>query len=164
MRPTTWRLVLAIAALSGAVSFGVVSVWTSMSGALPEVPWPTAVLLVLFAAGVLLAALVLRPRMRRDKGRRPMDPLVAARFAVLALTSTRAGSFFVGVYGGYLAVAASHLDVAYRRRMVVVSGLCVLGAVLLVVAGWVLERACRLPPPSAASSANGASGAEGVPT
>jgi len=45
--------------------------------------------------------------------------------------------------------------VAYRRRMVVVSGLCVLGAVLLVVAGWILERACRLPPPAAANGASG---------
>ncbi len=150
MHPTTWRLVLTIALVAAALSFGIVSAWTAMSGSLPEVPWPTAVLLALFAGGVLVAALVLRPRMRRDKGRPPLDPLVAARFAVLALTSTRAGAFLVGAYGGYLAAAASNLEVAYRRRMALVSGLCVLGALALVLAGWVLERSCRLPPPSTA--------------
>lgn len=152
MRATTWRLVLAIAALSGAGSFAVLTVWTSSSASLPEVPWATAVLIAVFAGGVLLAALVLRPRLRRDNGRLPIDPRLAVRFAVLALTSTRAGAFFVGVYGGFLALSLEHLDVEYRRRMAIVSGVCVLAAGFLVVAGWILERACRLPPPEDADA------------
>ena len=147
MRATTWRLLVAIAFVSGVLSWTVLRVWTNDTGNLPEVPWPTAVVIALFGVSVLFSALVLRPRIRHKEGTRPVEPLVSARFGVLSLASSRAGALFIGVYGGFLAIALTDLTVDYRRHIALVSGLCVLAAGVLVAAGLVLERICRLPPP-----------------
>ena len=47
---------------------------------------------------MLVVALALRPRLRGRPGHDPVNPIVAARFAVLALACSRAGALFVGVY------------------------------------------------------------------
>jgi TctA family transporter len=146
VKATTWRLLVAIALVSGVVSWGLLRAWTNSRGALPQVPWLTAVVIGVFGAIVLVSALLVRPRIRRKEGHRPLDPLVAARFAVLSLASSRAGALFVGLYGGFLATAVSDLTIDYRRHVAVVSGLCVLASALLVAGGLVLERVCRLPP------------------
>jgi hypothetical protein len=147
VRATTWRLLVAITFVSGVLSWTVLRVWTNDTGNLPEVPWPTAVVIALFGVSVLFSALLLRPRIRHKEGTRPVEPLVSARFGVLSLASSRAGARFIGVYGGFLAIALTDLTVDYRRHIAVVSGLCVLAAGVLVTAGLVLERICRLPPP-----------------
>jgi Protein of unknown function (DUF3180) len=146
VKATTWRLLLAIALVSGVVSWGVLRAWTNSRGALPQVPWLTAVVIGVFGAAVLVSALVLRPRLRHKEGHRPLSPLVAARFGVLSLASSRAGALFVGLYGGFFANAVSDLTIDYRRHVALVSGLCVLASGLLVAGGLVLERVCRLPP------------------
>ncbi len=146
MRATTWRLLLAIAGVSGLLSWGLLRAWTNNIGALPEVPWPTAVVIAVFGLAVLASALLLRPRIRRAQGHRPLEPLVAARFAVLSLASSRAGALFVGGYGGFLALALGDLTTDYERHIALVSGLCVLASCVLVAGGLVLERTCRLPP------------------
>jgi hypothetical protein len=147
MKPTTWRLLVAIALVSGVISWAVLRVWTNGRGALPEVPWPTAVVIALFGLSVLFSALRLRPRILRREGHRPVEPMVSARFGVLSLASSRAGALFIGVYGGFLAIALTDLTIDYRRHIAIVSGLCVLSAGVLVAAGLVLERVCRVPPP-----------------
>jgi hypothetical protein len=148
VRATTWRLLVAIAAVSGVLSWGLLRAWTNHLGALPEVPWPTAVVIAFFGVAVLLSAFFLRPRIRHADGHKPLEPLVAARFGVLSLASSRAGALFVGAYGGFLALALSDLTIDYRRRIALVAGLCVLAGVILVTGGLVLERTCRLPPPT----------------
>ncbi len=167
MRPTTWRLLLAILAVAFALTWGALTVWESRSGMVPDVPWPSAVVLGVFGGAVLVVALALRPRLRAtrgaaagrrpDRGRgrgggpthEPVNPIVSARLAVLALACSRAGALFVGGYAAFLAVSLPDLDIAYRRHLALVSGACVLAAVLLVVAGLVLERELRLPEPPA---------------
>lgn len=146
MSPTRIRLLLGIAAVSAALTWSALRVWTAGSRTLPQVTWGAAVVLGVFGAAVLGAAVVLRPRLRRHPGHRPMPPLVAARFAALALASSRAGAALVGLYGGYLLTVADDLESAYRRQLAVAAGACLVAAVLLVVAGLVLERVCRLPP------------------
>jgi len=146
MRATTWRLLVAIAAVSGLLSWGLLHAWTNGVGGLPDVPWPTAVVIAVFGSAVLASALLLRPRIRHKEGHRPLEPLVAARYAVLSLASSRAGALFVGGYGGFLALALTDLTIDYRRHVALVSGLCVLASCVLVAGGLVLERVCRLPP------------------
>ena len=147
MKATTWRLLAGIAVVSGVLSWTGLRVWTNRSGGLPEVPWPTAVVIGLFGSGVLFSALALRPRLRGKEGARPVEPLVSARFGVLSLACSRAGALFVGAYGGFLATAVTDLTIDYRRHVALVSGLCVLASGVLVAAGLTLERICRLPPP-----------------
>ncbi len=166
MRPTTWRLLLAVAAVAFAVSWGALTVGQSRTGMIPDLPWPSAVVLAVFGGAVLVVALALRPRLGtarrgagvgrrperdhrwgRKRGRRPVNPIVTARFAVLALACSRAGALFAGGYAGFLAISLSDLSIEFRRHLAIVSGACVLAALLLMVAGLVLERELRLPPP-----------------
>lgn len=145
MTRTTWRLLVGIVLVGAAVTWALLQVWTSRYGGLPDVPWPTAVALALFGGAVLVAAIALRPRLQHREGHRPVDPLVSARFGVLSLACSRAGALFIGVYGAFLAAALTDLSIDFRRHVAIVSGACVLAAALLMAAGLVLERVCRLP-------------------
>ena len=147
VRATTWRLLLAIAVIAGVASWAVLYVQDSRYGDVPDVPWPSAVVLAVFGASILVVALALRPRLRRAEGHRPVDPLVSARFGVLSLACSRAGALFAGLYAGFLAMALSDLSIPFRRHLAFVSGACVLGALVLVSGALVLERVCRLPDP-----------------
>lgn len=146
MTRTRLRLLAGIAVVAAVLSWSVVRAWTTRAGALPQVPWTAAVVIAVVGASVLGAAVVLRPRLRHVEGHRPVPPLVAARFAVLALASSRAGAALVGLYGGYLLVVVQDLETAYRRGLALAAAACVLASLLLTVAGLVLERVCRLPP------------------
>lgn len=146
MKATTWRLLLGLAVVFGVLSWAVLRVWTGDFGGLPDVPWATAVVIGSAGLVVLGSAVVLRPRLRGKEGSRRVEPLVSARFAVLSLASSRAGASFIGVYGGFLAIALMDLDVDFHRHVAIVAALCVLASGLLMAAGLVLERICRLPP------------------
>ena len=152
MKATTWRLLLAIVGVSGLLSWGLLHAWTNGIGGLPDVPWPTAVVIAVIGVSILLSAVLLRPRIKGRAGHRRLQPLVAARYAVLSLAASRAGALFVGVYGGFLAIALTDLTIDYRRHVALVSGLCVVASCLLVAGGLVLERTCRLPPADPAES------------
>lgn len=147
MRPTTWRLLLGLAAIGFVLTWAVLTVGQSRTGTIPDVPWPSAVVLGVFGGAVLVVALALRPRLRGRPGHDPVNPIVAARFAVLALACSRAGALFVGVYAAFLALALTDLSIPYRRHLALVSGACLLGALLVLVAGLLLERLLRLPEP-----------------
>ena len=153
MRPTTWRLLLLVAVAGFVLAWAALTVVENRTGMVPDVPWPSAVVLGVFGGSVLVTALALRPRLKRREGHRPVDPIVAARFAVLALACSRAGALFVGVYGAFLALALTDLSIDFRRHLALVSGACVLAALLLVLAGLVLERLLRLPEPPVGSRA-----------
>jgi hypothetical protein len=164
VRPTTWRLLLGLAAIGFVVSYAILTVVESRTGMIPDVPWPSAVVLGVFGGAVLVVALTLRPRLRAPRGtgaldrrREPVNPIVAARFAVLALACSRAGALFVGVYAAFLAMALADLSIPYRRHLAWVSGACVLAALLVLVAGLVLERLLRLPEPPAGTPPDGRS-------
>ena len=119
MRPTSWRVLLAVAVLGGVSGWALVSVWKSWSGAPPGVPWTAPLTLGVLAAGFAVAAVTLRPRLRREEGHRPVDPFVAARAAVLAMAGSRAGAFVAGGYLGYAVFLLLDLSNAYRRSLLV---------------------------------------------
>lgn len=146
MKPTTWRLLLGVVAVSAALGWAVFRVWESARSELPNVPWSAPVVIGVFAVAVFFTALRLRPRLQRRKGHKPLHPLVAARYAALALATSRTGAVLVGVYGGYLAIVLTDLETDYRRRAAFAAGACVLAGAALVGAGLLLERECKLPP------------------
>jgi len=135
VRPTEIRHLLGWAAVAGVLVWALVRALAARA-ALPEIGW---------AAVIVLAALVLRPRIRRDKGATPVSPFTAARAAMLGLAASRAGAIVAGGYVGYLLVALGNWDAAFYRRAALVAGLAALAAVGLAVAGLVLERVCRIP-------------------
>jgi hypothetical protein len=121
-------------------------------GAVPALPVPAPVTMVLLAVAELGMAKVILDRLtrRRDaRGRprgRPLHPMQVARAVVLAKASSTAGAVLLGVYGGMFAwVLPRRAELALAERDAVISGLSALAALGLVLAALVLERACRTP-------------------
>ena len=109
-------------------------------------------MLGVFGGAVLVVALALRPRLRGRPGHDPVNPIVAARFAVLALACSRAGALFVGVYAAFLALALTDLSIPYRRHLALAAGRACWPLSCVLVAGLVLERLLRLPEPPPGST------------
>ncbi|HEY0214988.1 MAG TPA: DUF3180 domain-containing protein [Cellulomonas sp.] len=141
-RPTTLLLVAVVAAAAG---WAVVSVLSSRGIVLPAVPWLMVAVLVLIAAVVLAMGWSVRQYLR---GRRPrMDPIRAARTAVLAQAACYTGSLLAGWYAAQVIAVLGDLGIESQRSRAGSAGLAVLGAVVLAVVGLVVEWFCRVPPP-----------------
>ncbi len=145
MRPTSWKVLVAVALLGGVSGWALVNVWKSWTGAPPGVPWTAPLTLGVLAAGFAIAAVTLRPRLRREEGHRPVDPFVAARAAVLAMAGSRAGAFVAGGYLGYAVFLLVDLSNSYRRTLLWPVVLSIATAIALMVAALWLERVCRIP-------------------
>lgn len=101
------------------------------------------------AAALLIWTLLARKRIKPEKGKPKLDPILAARSAALAMSSSRVGSI---AFGFYLAVFAENLlleNSPASRTRVFVSLLTALASLLTVAIGLWLEHLCRLPKPPA---------------
>ena len=93
-----------------------------------------------------IAAHNTRARIERRPRAGVLNPLFVARLVVLAKASSLAGAIFAGAYGGVAVWALTRrgeLEFADRNLPPAIGG--VVGAVALVVAALLLERACRVP-------------------
>lgn len=141
-RPAT----LAVAALTTTAL-----AWLGISnfyGEMPTLPWLPPLTLLGLAIVEAFTAYSTKNRIDRKAGAGRIEPLIIARYVVLAKASALAGALFAGLYVGL----ASWLF-AERDRLVEVPNdlpqavVGVIGSVALVGAGLWLERACRVPPP-----------------
>jgi hypothetical protein len=144
MQATTLRHLGAIALVGVAVGYLGARFWDIWTGAPPTVPWAAPIVLLLLAVGFAGSAFLLRPRLQRREGHRPVDPFVAARTAVLALAGSRTGAAVAGVYLGYVGFLLVDLANDYRRRMLLVSAVAALCGVALALSALWLERVCRV--------------------
>lgn len=145
MTGTRVRVLVALAAVTASIGWGVVQLVTGQSGRVLPVPWLAAATMWILAVTVVLWAVISRPRLRRAPGARPMPPLVAARTAALAMAASRTGALVAGFYAGVaLASFPARITEAGSDAMwaAVVTGL---GALALVGAALWLEWLCRLP-------------------
>lgn len=139
MRPTRPATLLALAAAFAVLGYLLVDV---AYGSLPTLPLYAPVTIILLAIVEAAMARVVRDRLA-GKGRR-LDPLQAARAAVLAKASSTTGAVLLGGYGGVLAWLLPRRDsLALADRDAAVAGLSVLACLGLVVAALLLERSCR---------------------
>lgn len=141
-RPTTLIL-------SGVLAFAI-AFWfiRKYFGEIPNVTWLPGLTLAALAVIEVIAARTTRARVERRPRAGPLNPLLVARFAVLAKASSLAGSIFAGAYAGVAAWALSEQDrLTAAAQNVAPSIAGVVGGVALVVAALLLERACRVPEP-----------------
>lgn len=121
---------------------------------MPPLGWPPVVVIAGLAALEAVIAQNLwsrihgRARARAAAaGRAPLEPLMVARFAVLAKASSLGGALFAGFFAGllpWLIIESGRLPAASADLAPAIGGL-VASALLLAAALW-LERACRVPP------------------
>lgn len=147
MMPTRGSALLALFVGAAAVVWGGVRVAEGRGVVLPPLPVTAALPMAVLGAAVLVAALAIRRRLRGALGTKPPDPIAVARLAVLAKTCSHVGAIVAGGYAGYLLGLVSSLEIPGRRDRAVVALLAVAAATLLLGAGLVLERVCRVRPP-----------------
>jgi ABC-type thiamin/hydroxymethylpyrimidine transport system permease subunit len=145
MQPTRIRLLAAIAVICAAVGWGVVQVVEAWSGRLVPVPWAAAGALWLLAGAVAYWAFASRPRLQHRPGTKPMDPIVAARSAALAMAASRIGALVAGFYAGIAVGMASMLSTPSGQQTFWAASAASVGSLALTAAALWLEHLCRLP-------------------
>ncbi|WP_446220836.1 DUF3180 domain-containing protein [Micromonospora sp. IBHARD004] len=143
MGPTRISTLVVAALAAAAVA------WLLISGfyydVAPRLPWLPVVTLAGLAVLEAYAAVNTRGRIEgRRPGREPVNPLLVARFVVLAKASALAGAIFAGFYAGMTAwLFVERTNAAVDDRPAAGAGL--LASLALVGAALWLERACRVP-------------------
>ncbi|WP_405101298.1 DUF3180 domain-containing protein [Micromonospora sp. NBC_01412] len=122
--------------------------WLAISGfyyeGFPRLPWLPVVTLAALAVLEAYAAANTRGRLQRKAGRDPVNPLLVARFVVLAKASALAGAIFAGWCAGLTGwLFVERTQAATEDRPAAGAGL--LASLALVAAALWLERACRVP-------------------
>jgi hypothetical protein len=144
--PTRARLLVAILVISAAVGWGAATLVDAYADRSLPVPWTAALVMFLLALALALWARGTRARLAHAPGTKPMDPLVAARSAALAMAASRTGAIVAGFYAGAAIAFAPSWDVSAARERIVIALVTVVGAGLVVAAALWLERVCRVPP------------------
>jgi hypothetical protein len=113
----------------------------------PSLTWLPTFITIGLAVLELIAARATKARIERRPGAMPVDPLIAVRFVILAKASSLVGALFAGFFGAvalWLLAERGRLAAASGDLPPAVGGF--VGAILLLVAALMLERACRVPP------------------
>jgi Protein of unknown function (DUF3180) len=115
-------------------------------GSLPQIPLFAGATLGVLGAAEAVAGNMLRARIRRRPGTRPVQPLVAARAVLLAKASSLAGAIMTGVWGGLLAhVVPLAGDVTAAGSDTIAGAVGVVCALGLVAGALWLEHCLRTP-------------------
>ena len=145
MGRTRWRTLLAITLVVGVLA-ALTTTWVDRQGpGMPHVAWPVVAVELLIAAVVFSMGWAVRQFLR---GKRPsLDPIRAARTAVLAKAACYTGALLTGWYGGQMAAHLLDLSVPGSAGRAGAAAIAAGGAVVLGVVGLVVEWFCRVPPP-----------------
>jgi peptidoglycan/LPS O-acetylase OafA/YrhL len=143
LRPTNPATLLVVGLATAALAWILISHYY---GDLPDIPWLPAFTLFALAIGEAVLARTTKARIDRRPGAAPVEPLAVARYAVLAKASSLAGAIFTGFYAGLLVyLLAQRGRLTHASADVAPTAAGVIAALALVVAGLLLERACRVP-------------------
>jgi hypothetical protein len=144
MRPTSKGSLLLVAVVVGVVAWSALRL-VERSGGLPlPLPWTALGGMLVLVAAVVAAGWPVRRWTRGDRTRR-LDALQAARTLVLARAAAYAGAALTGFYAAQGLLALPNLDVEPRRERLLMAALAMGCALLMVVAGLVVEHWCRTP-------------------
>ena len=144
MRRTRWETLVGVALVVGVLATLLTMRLERSGPGMPRVAWPVVVVELLIAGVVFAMGWAVRQFLR---GKRPgLDPIRAARTAVLAKAACYTGALLTGWYGGqvaaYLADTALPGNAGRAGSAAVAAG----GAVVLAGVGLLVEWFCRLPP------------------
>ena len=145
MVPTRIRTLVALAAVAGAVGWGLVQVVDAWAGRLLPVPWLAAAAMWLLAGATLYWTVSSRPRLQGRPGAKPLPPVVAARTAALAMAASRGGALVGGFYAGVAVAMIASVGTSTGASTFWSATFASLGALALVAAALWLEHVCRLP-------------------
>ncbi|MEV8374137.1 DUF3180 domain-containing protein [Kribbella sp. NPDC056861] len=143
VRPTSRRLLVAIVVLGVAIGWTVVKAIESSGGVAPMVSWLTLVAWSFLAALLFAAARNTHQRIQVRHER--VEPSRAVFLLMLGKASAFVGALCAGVYAGFALSFLGALSSSGPRNRVITTGAAAVISVLVVTAGLLLERACRIP-------------------
>lgn len=144
MTPTRIRTLLLIAAVATGFGWLLVAAVDRFAGRLVQVPMSAAVAVALMAVALLVWGLLAKPRLERKPGKPPLNPIVAARTAALAMAASRTGAAVAGCYLGVVVGMLPYLSSPAGRDYAVAAGAAAVASVLLAGVGLWVESLCRL--------------------
>jgi hypothetical protein len=115
-------------------------------GSLPGFPVPAGVTLGVLGIAEAVAGWVLKGRIDRRPGSRPVEPLVAARAVLVAKASALGGALVGGLWTGLLIYTVPRAGDVTAAASDTLAGVVGLVSALVLVGGalW-LEHCCRAP-------------------
>ncbi|MFI7066476.1 DUF3180 domain-containing protein [Kribbella sp. NPDC050124] len=143
VRPTSRRLLVAIAVLGAAIGLTMVKAIESGGGVAPSVSWLTLVAWAFLAA--LLFAAARNTHQRVQVRRERVEPSRAVFLLLIGKASAFVGALCTGVYAGFALSFLEAVGSSGPRNRVIMAGAAAVVSVLVVTAGLLLERACRIP-------------------
>jgi hypothetical protein len=144
MKPARASAAVVTAAFTAAIGWLLLDLWSSQGGRTPSQSYLAAVAILVVAAVVVVLGWEVRRSVRGERTP-PMNPLAAARVAVLSKAGVYGGALLTG---WYTALGLSVLDDAtgVRRERLLASAAAAVASAVLVGAGLLAQRWCRLPP------------------
>lgn len=142
---TQVRLLIGLAALAGAIGWGVSALVMGQAGRIVPVPWLAPLTMWMLGLALLVWTLLARPRLLHHPGSRPMPPVLAARSAALAMAASRTGSLVGGFYLGVLLAVVPRTESQTGIATLWAAALTTAAAIVLTVVAVWLERLCQLP-------------------
>ena len=144
MKPARLSSALVAAALTAGLGWLLLDLWSRQGGRTPPQSYAAAVAVLVVAAVVLVLGWEVRRSVRGERTP-PVNPLAAARVAVLAKAVVYGGAVLAGWYAA-LGLAALDDAAGVRRERLISAGISTAACAVLVVAGLLAQRWCRLPP------------------
>ena len=145
-RGLRWGQLAGIVLVVGLLSWLGWRVYLDRGHLLGQVSWVSSVLLLAMAALVISAGLPVR-RFLRGEARKTLNPVRAARTLVLAQAAALTGAGLLGWYAAQAALAVADLTLPGYRSVLGDLVAVGLSAAVLMVAGMVTQRMCRVDPP-----------------
>lgn len=143
VRSTRIGLLVLLLLLGGALGWSGVAVLEATGMIVARTPWSAAGGLAFFAALLLAGAWYMYDRVHRKQRR--VDGLTAVRLLALAKASALVGALVAGIYAGVAVHFVPAFDTPDGRERVVRGIITAVAALVVVVGGLLLERACKVP-------------------
>lgn len=141
--PTRIAALVVVFLLAGGLGYAIVPLSVALNGSAPQVQWSSVGALFVIAIVVFFLANSTHRTVHRE--RRYMDARRAVRLLLLAKASAWTGAILAGGYLGFGLQFIDELNIPVPQERVIRSVCAAIAATLIVVAGLLLERACRVP-------------------
>ncbi|WP_323959968.1 DUF3180 family protein [Arthrobacter sp. JZ12] len=149
-----------IAVLFGAAGW-LLNWWATRNGyPTPSLPLSSLLTMAVVIAVTLVFGLRVR-RWRSEKRTKALDPILAARTVVLAQATAYAGALTTGWHVGILADQLTLVGVRSNLGPVWGSLALIVGGIVMVVTGLIVESFCKLPPDDDAGAGQSRESGEG---
>jgi hypothetical protein len=156
MQQTKVSMLVVLAILAASVGWSFAQLWPTFFGQGMPVSAGSAIAMVLVFVTLLIWTLMTRARLKPGATINRLHPIVAARTAALAMSTSRVGALAFGFYVGvFLANVVADYSSAGTDRIRISAVTAIASLLTAAVAIW-LERICRLKePPADSDNRNG---------